>query len=171
MKVRIAGLVNESVSDGPGLRIAVFFQGCKHHCPGCHNPQTWNFEGGEEVEFPELLSRIADTPLIRGVTLTGGDPFYQPQPALELAREFHLHGKDVWAYTGFLWEELKDLPDPFVQGLVRECDVVVDGPFIQPLAIPGLKYRGSSNQRLILVSETLRTGVVTEWISAFTNIS
>lgn len=170
MKVRLAGIVNESVSDGPGLRIALFFQGCRHHCPGCHNPQTWEFSGGEEYDLAALLSSLPDTPLIRGVTFTGGDPFYQPQPALEIAREFHRRGKEVWAYTGFIWEELLKQPDPVLQELIRTCDVIVDGPFMQSKALPGLKYCGSSNQRLIAVPATLRSGAVTEWVSSFSRI-
>lgn len=167
MKVHLAGIVNESVSDGPGLRIALFFQGCAHHCPGCHNPQTWEFNAGEEYEVSDLLARLPDSPLIRGVTLSGGDPFYQPEAALALAQAFHQCGKDVWAYTGFVWEELLQSRENTLQELIRQCDVIVDGPFIQAQAVPGLHYCGSANQRLIAVIESLRSGSVQEWVSAF----
>ena len=171
MKVRLAGIVNESVSDGPGLRIAVFFQGCAHHCPGCHNPQTWDFDGGEEYEVEDLLCRLIDTPLIRGVTLSGGDPFFQPEAALAVAQAFHERGKDVWAYTGYVWEVLIQNQNSAVQELIRQCNVIVDGPFLQAQAVPGLRYCGSTNQRLIAVSESLENGKVQEWVSAFSAIS
>ena len=167
MKVRLAGIVNESVSDGPGLRIALFFQGCAHRCPGCHNPQTWEFNAGEEYEVSDLLARLPDSPLIHGITLSGGDPFYQPEAALALAQAFHQRGKDVWAYTGFVWEELMQSRENTLRELIRQCDVIVDGPFIQAQAAPGLRYCGSANQRLIAVVESLRSGSVQEWVSAF----
>jgi anaerobic ribonucleoside-triphosphate reductase activating protein len=162
-RVRLAGIVNESVSDGPGLRIALFFQGCAHHCPGCHNPHTWNFDGGQEYQVIQLLRNLPDTPLIKGVTLSGGDPFYQPQAAATIAREFRVRGKDVWAYTGFTWEELVESNDLAVLELLYECDVLVDGPFVQSLRSVDLPYRGSANQRLIAVPESLQTAKVVEY--------
>jgi anaerobic ribonucleoside-triphosphate reductase activating protein len=171
MKVRLAGIVNESVSDGPGLRIALFFQGCGHHCPGCHNPQTWDFSGGDEYEVVDLLDSLVDTPLIRGVTLSGGDPFYQPEAAAEIARVFHARGKDVWAYTGYVWEEIVRTPNAAVRELIQNCDVIVDGPFIQAQAQAGLHYCGSANQRLIVVCDSLRSGSITQWKSSFPSTS
>ena len=163
VKVRLAGIVNESVTDGPGLRIALFFQGCAHHCLGCHNPQTWKFQGGGEYAVTGLLGQLPDTPLIKGVTLSGGDPFYQPQAAARIAREFHARGKNVWGYTGFLWEELLASEDSAVLELVSQCDVLIDGPFVQALRRLELPYRGSSNQRLINVKGSLESGKVVEW--------
>ena len=155
MTVRLAGIVNESVTDGPGMRITLFFQGCGHHCPGCHNPHTWDFEGGDRISVEKLLSSLPDSPLIRGVTLSGGDPFYQPSPAARIARAFKERGKDVWTYTGFTWESLLAEGHPDRMELLQASDVLVDGPFILSQAAPALPFRGSSNQRLILVKESL----------------
>jgi anaerobic ribonucleoside-triphosphate reductase activating protein len=163
MKVRLAGIIEESITDGPGLRIILFFQGCDHRCPGCHNPQTWSHQAGTEYELNKLLDQLQDTPLIKGVTLSGGDPFYQPVAAAYIAREFHSRGKDVWAYTGFLWEDLLGERDPAILDLVHQCDVIVDGPFIQSKRRLNLHYRGSLNQRLIAVRESLQKGGIVEW--------
>jgi len=163
MRVRLAGIVNESVTDGPGLRIAVFFQGCGHHCAGCHNPQTWDFNGGNEYEVEDLLRQLPDTLLIKGVTLSGGDPFYQPLAAAQIASEFHARGKDVWAYTGFVWEELLRENDEAIMELIHHCDVLIDGPFIQSQCCLDLYYRGSANQRMIMVNESIRKGEIIGW--------
>ena len=164
MKVRLAGIVNESVTDGPGLRIVIFFQGCEHRCPGCHNPQTWDHQGGSEYDLDELLQQLQDTPLIKGITLSGGDPFFQPLAAAKIAEEFHARGKDVWAYTGFVWEKLLNMEDPTIEKLIQQCDVLIDGPYIQSQYKSGLHYCGSANQRLILVQESLQRGEVVEWV-------
>jgi anaerobic ribonucleoside-triphosphate reductase activating protein len=163
MKVRIAGFLEESITDGPGLRITLFFQGCEHHCQGCHNPQTWDRSGGQEYELDDLLEKLNDFPLIRGITLSGGEPFLQPQAAMQVARAFKSRGKDVWGYTGFVWEELTKNSDPAVQELIRVCDVIVDGPYRQSLRDLNLTYRGSANQRLIAVKESLEQERPIEW--------
>ena len=165
LKVHLAGIVNESVTDGPGLRIALFFQGCEHHCAGCHNPHTWPFQGGSEYKVTELLRQLLDTPLIKGITLSGGDPFYQPEAAAIIAREFHIRGKNVWAYTGFTWEELQNSRDSARINLLSQCDVLIDGPFVQSQRSLTLNFCGSSNQRLILVKESQQIGKIVEWRS------
>lgn len=162
MKVQVAGIVNESVTDGPGFRTTIFFQGCRHHCAGCHNPQTWAFDGGNSLEIEDLISQIPYSPLIKGITLTGGDPFFQPQAASALARDCKKRGKDVWAYTGFTWEQLLGQGDVDMLDLLKACDVLVDGPFVRSLISFDLPFRGSSNQRLILVQESLKRGSVVE---------
>lgn len=162
MKVQLAGIVNESVSDGPGLRTVIFFQGCKHGCPGCHNPQTWDFKGGYQIEVAGLVSQLPVTPLIKGVTLSGGDPFYQPGAAAIIAQEYKKRGKDVWSYSGFTWEEIMLKGSSEMLNLLRNCDVLVDGPFIQSQVSFDLPYRGSSNQRLIAVQKSLASGRVVE---------
>jgi anaerobic ribonucleoside-triphosphate reductase activating protein len=163
MNVQIAGVAAESVTDGPGLRTTIFFQGCKHHCAGCHNPQTWDFEGGTRYDLEAFISKLPDSPLVKGVTLTGGDPFYQPLAVAAVARGYKQRGKDVWAYTGFTWEELLEVKDAGQLELLRTCDVLVDGPFIQSQLSLDLPFRGSSNQRLISVRESLESGKVFEF--------
>jgi anaerobic ribonucleoside-triphosphate reductase activating protein len=162
MKVQIAGLVAESVTDGPGVRTAIFFQGCNHHCLGCHNPQTWNSVGGYAIEIDTLISQIPYSSLLKGITLSGGDPFFQPQAALMLAKDCKNKNKEVWAYTGFTWEELLNQNDIDQLELLKACDVLVDGPYEQAQKSFDLPFRGSSNQRLIAVQESLRLGRVVE---------
>ena len=135
--------------------------------PGCHNPQTWSFQGGNEYSVDELINQLPDNSLIKGVTLSGGDPFYQPLAAAEIAKDFHRRGKDVWAYTGFLWEEILNNRDLNKVAFLNQCDVLIDGPYVQPQRDPSLPFRGSSNQRLILVKESLLAGNVLEWKSAY----
>lgn len=161
--MKLAGIVPESVSDGPGLRIVLFFQGCAHHCAGCHNPQTWSMQGGDEYEVEALLRELPDTPLVQGVTLSGGDPFYQAEAAAAIAIEMKNRGKDVWAYSGFTWEELLDEADPARMELLRQCDVLVDGPYVQAQRDVTLPFRGSANQRLIAVQASLHEGQVRLW--------
>ncbi|MBA4383956.1 MAG: anaerobic ribonucleoside-triphosphate reductase activating protein [Anaerolinea sp.] len=162
MKVQVAGIVNESVTDGPGFRTTVFFQGCRHHCLGCHNPQTWAFNGGYALEIEELINQIPYSLLIKGITLSGGDPFYQAKAAAMIANDCRKHKKDVWAYTGFTWEELMGEGDTDMLELLKACDVLVDGPFEKSLMCFDLPFRGSSNQRLISVQDSLRSGKVIE---------
>ena len=100
MNIRIAGVVNDSIVDGPGLRFSVFTQGCSHHCPGCHNPETHDPQGGHDEDTDALIAKMKKNPLLSGITLTGGDPLEQSAPCLELAKAAHAAGLNVWAYTG-----------------------------------------------------------------------
>lgn len=163
MKVNLAGIVNESITDGAGLRITLFFQGCPHRCRGCHNPHTWDIQGGTTYEVDELCARLKLTPIIRGVTLSGGEPFLQPEAAAAIARFFIQQRKDVWAYTGYCWQALLAHPDASVRDLIKLCDVIVDGPYIQAQRSLELPFRGSCNQRLIAVQPSLQQGRVVEW--------
>ena len=163
MNIRIAGVVNDSIVDGPGLRFSVFTQGCSHHCPGCHNPETHDKNGGHDEDTDQLIARMKKNPLLSGLTLSGGDPLEQPVPCLELARAAHQSGLNVWTYTGYTWEQLMEENDPDRMALLRETDVLVDGPFVLSRRSLELDYRGSANQRLIDVPATLRTGQVTLW--------
>lgn len=160
LNLRIAGVIDESIVDGPGIRFVIFTQGCPHHCPGCHNPQTHDFSGGELVPISQLLSDIQADPLISGVTLSGGEPFCQPEPLVELVRELKLEGKHIMAYSGYTWEQLLAMEDPAVSALLRQCDILVDGPFLQAERDLSLRFRGSRNQRLIDVQKSLREGKV-----------
>lgn len=157
MKLKIAGIVDDSVVDGDGIRLTVFTQGCPHHCHGCHNPQTWSLDGGHEVDTEEIVQKLKENPLLSGITFSGGEPFLQPAPLTELAQAAHKLGLDVWSYTGFTLEELEKRTD--VQQLLNEVDVLVDGPYVEALRDLTLRFRGSSNQRIIDLKE-LRRGRV-----------
>lgn len=158
--LRIAGVIDESIVDGPGLRFVIFTQGCPHHCPGCQNPQTHDFAGGQEVKISTLLADVQADPLISGVTLSGGEPFCQPKALAELVRVLRQGGKHIMAYTGYTWEQLLQMDDPDVYELLKQCDVLVDGPFIEAQRDLTLQFRGSRNQRLIDVPASLRDGHV-----------
>lgn len=161
--LRIAGVIDESIVDGPGIRFVIFTQGCPHHCPGCHNPQTHDFAGGQEVKISRLLADVQADPLIGGVTLSGGEPFCQPKPLAELARVLRLGGKHIMTYTGYTWEQLLEMDDPDVLALLRQCDVLVDGPFVQEQRDLSLRFRGSRNQRLLDVPKSLAAGQPVWW--------
>jgi anaerobic ribonucleoside-triphosphate reductase activating protein len=165
MKIRIAGLVNDSITDGPGLRLSVFSQGCPHHCRGCHNPATHDSGGGHETDGASILATLDANPLLDGLTLTGGEPFLQASPLAELARETRRRGLSVWIYTGYRWEELMEEIGEGNEGfakLLEHTDVLVDGRYEEALRSLSLLFRGSSNQRLIDVPQSLRTGHVVE---------
>jgi len=161
--LRIFGTVDDSIVDGPGIRFSIFTQGCWHECPGCHNPEAQPFEGGFEVTVAELKVQIEANPLLAGITLTGGEPFEQPEPLLELTHWAKERGLNVWAYSGYLFEELyAGIPSAKARELLTETDVLVDGLFLEAQASRDLKWRGSSNQRIIDVPTSLAAGKVIE---------
>ena len=162
-KLCIAGIMDESIVDGPGIRFVIFTQGCPHHCEGCHNPQTHAFDGGEQMETQDLLDRIRENPLLSGVTFSGGEPFCQPAPLTEMAKELHRMGKHIMAYSGYTFEQLRDSDDPDRRALLEQCDILVDGPFVLSLRDTLLRFRGSSNQRLIDVPASLARGEAVLW--------
>lgn len=157
MRIRLAGLVNDSIVDGPGLRLAIFTQGCPHHCPECHNPQSHDPEGGECHDTEELVALAAENILLDGITLTGGEPFGQPEACADLARRAHNAGLDVWCYTGYVFEELLT-GRPEWRALLENVDVLVDGPFLRAQKTLDKRFRGSANQRIIDVPASLRSG-------------
>lgn len=161
MRIRLAGLVNDSIVDGPGLRLAVFAQGCPHHCPECHNPQSHDFDGGEWGDTDEILRIAEDNCLLDGITLTGGEPFCQPEACAELARGAHELGLNVWVYTGYLFENLLNGTDA-QRELLKNADVLVDGPFLIAQKSMDVRFRGSKNQRLIDVQKSLNAGHAVE---------
>lgn len=161
MELTIAGVVKESIVDGRGIRYTVFTQGCPHHCPGCHNPQTWPFEGGEVTTPQKLFEDFQKNPILKGITFSGGEPFCQPGPLAELARLVHGAGKDVTVFSGYTYEQLMERNDPQVDELLRETDVLIDGPFLEAEKNLELTFRGSENQRLIDLKKTRETGCVT----------
>ena len=135
------------MADGPGLRTSIYCAGCAHRCPGCHNPQSWDFNAGQEMSVQELLDIIKDDEFAN-VTFSGGDPLYQVEAFTELARRIKEEtGKTIWCYTGFKYEEI--LVDERLSMILPYLDVLVDGPFIKDLRDPDLPFRGSSNQRII----------------------
>ena len=161
MNIRIAGTVNDSIVDGPGYRYTIFAQGCPHHCPGCHNPQSHDFEGGRTVDTETILRQVRENPLLDGITLSGGEPFCQPEACRALAEAARDLGLSVWCYTGYTWEKLMQEADPARLALLDAVDVLVDGPFILAQKSLELKFCGSRNQRLIDVKKTRQAGQVT----------
>lgn len=155
-------IVDGTTVDGPGFRTSIYFAGCLHQCPGCHNPSTWPLDAGEEMTVRQLMTRIDDNAM--NVTFTGGDPIYQAEALIPLARAIKQRGLTLWLYTGYLYERLFDLPH--VTDLLRYVDVVVDGPFIQSLRDTSLHFRGSSNQRIIDVAAST-PAAVRLWQSSF----
>ena len=147
MKIRILDILEETMADGPGFRTSIYCAGCAHHCPGCHNPQSWDFMGGREVSVQELLD-VVKSDEFSNVTFTGGDPLYQVEAFTELARRIKEEtGKNIWCYTGFIYEDI--LSDNRLSQIFPYIDTLVDGPFMQDLRDPELHFRGSSNQRII----------------------
>lgn len=152
--MRVVDIVDGTSVDGSGLRTTIYFAGCNHHCPGCHNPHTWNFDAGIEMSRQEIIDRIVENDF--DVTFSGGDPMYQSSDILPLARQIKSLGKTIWCYTGFLFEEI--LSSTEMSSLLPYIDVVVDGQFIESLKDTDLIFRGSSNQRIIDVRATLASG-------------
>ena len=160
MNIRIAGTVNDSIVDGPGLRFAVFTQGCIHGCEGCHNPQTHDFSGGVEADTDEIAENFKKNSLLDGITLTGGEPFCQSVPCTFLASAAHENGLNVVTYTGYLFEELLLSSDPGIKNLLFCTDILIDGKFEKSKQSYSLAYKGSSNQRIIDVAESINTGQI-----------
>lgn len=147
MTVRIIDILFETTADGEGLRTSIYFQGCGHYCKGCHNPQTWDMNGGYEVTLDYLMDLIKDDEFA-DVTFSGGDPLYQCDAVTELARRIKEEtNKTIWCYTGFTYEEILD--NAWLSQILTYIDVLVDGPFKEELKTDELPFRGSSNQRII----------------------
>ncbi len=150
--LRISGIIEESIVDGPGFRYVVFTQGCPHHCKGCHNPQTHSFEDGVWMDIEDIFKKFQDNPLLSGITFSGGEPFCQPKSLYQLALMVHKMGKTVMTYTGYTLEQLEAMNDIWVQKLLGETDILVDGPYVEELRDLELTFRGSSNQRILYLS-------------------
>lgn len=143
--LRVIDIVEGTSVDGPGLRTSIYFAGCEHKCPGCHNPHTWDFSAGHDMTVDEIMKIIIENDF--NVTFSGGDPLYQAEALTVLAKAIRRIGKTIWCYTGFEYEEIAD--DPRFMPLLAEIDVLVDGPFVESLRDISLLFRGSSNQRII----------------------
>lgn len=158
MTLRLAGFAGDSIVDGPGIRFTTFCQGCPHHCPGCQNPETWPFEGGFEVTPEDVVEHVKRNPLTRGVTFSGGEPFAQAAAHAELARQLKAAGYEVASYTGYTFEQLLEEQDPAKLDLLQQLDILVDGPFRQEELSLELRFRGSANQRILNVHQSLAQG-------------
>ena len=157
-----ADLTTDSIVDGPGLRAVIWTQGCSHHCPGCQNPQTWDFNGGGMVPIDMVKEAIDELEEQDGITFSGGDPMFQPEACNILAEYARNKGLNIWVYTGFTYEELIDLSKkkPIYMEFLKKIDVLVDGRFIESQKDLNLLFRGSSNQRLIDMPKTLEKGEI-----------
>lgn len=161
MKIRLASpLQSDSVVDGEGIRTVIWTQGCSHNCKGCHNPETHDFNGGVLMDVEEIKNEISNLEFQDGITLSGGDPFMQPEACLEIAKFAKSLGLNVWSYTGFTFDQLKILSKskPVIMELLQNVDVLIDGKFILEEKSFNVKYRGSKNQRIIDVKESLLQG-------------
>lgn len=162
MKIRLAAdLQTDSIVDGLGIRTVVWTQGCSHNCPNCHNPITHDFNGGELVELDDVIDAIYDLEGQDGVTFSGGDPMFQAKQCAVLAKVVHNLGMNVWAYTGFTYEQLINHGNPDILEFLSEIDVLIDGKFDINKRSLDLEFRGSSNQRVIDVPKSLENHKVT----------
>ena len=164
MNIRLAGSVPESIVDGPGYRLAVFVQGCPHGCAGCHNPKTHDFAGGYLADTDEIIAKLGKNPLVRGVTLTGGEPMMQAAALAQIAMNAKEKGLSVWCYTGYTLEALWRENNPERMRLLELVDVLVDGPYVAHERSLDLLYCGSKNQRLIDMNATRKAGEITLFV-------
>ena len=155
--LRLAGIETESIVDGPGIRTVLFCQGCYRRCEGCHNPETWPVEGGKEMSTEEIVTLIHSDPLCTGITYSGGEPFLQAKDLIPLTKILKDEGYEVSAYSGYRFEELLMGTCDQLE-LLSYIDVLIDGPFDLKQKSLDLKFRGSRNQRILNVPESLRKG-------------
>ncbi|GIP23529.1 anaerobic ribonucleoside-triphosphate reductase activating protein [Paenibacillus sp. J22TS3] len=172
--MNICGYSPESINEGEGLRAAIFISGCRHYCPGCFSPKTWNFNYGEpftEARQLEIIDEIKNNPLLNGVTILGGDPFFSAEEVSAFLDLLRLKAGPipVWIYSGYTFEELTAQPDSAEYALLSRCEVLVDGRFMEELRDPSLRYCGSSNQRLIDVPKSLAQEKAVLWKSRFSS--
>ncbi|CAH1055289.1 anaerobic ribonucleoside-triphosphate reductase activating protein [Paenibacillus pseudetheri] len=166
--MNICGYYPESINEGEGMRAVLFISGCRHRCPGCFNPETWNFKYGEVFTLErqhEIIAEIAANPLLDGLTLAGGDPFFSAEEVLGFIHELRavLPGFPIWIYSGYTYEELTALPGSPEWNLLKQCQVLIDGRFVEELKDTTLLYRGSSNQRIIDIPASMNGSEVFLW--------
>ncbi|KWX71699.1 ribonucleoside-triphosphate reductase activating protein [Paenibacillus riograndensis] len=166
--MNICGYYPESINEGEGMRAVLFLSGCRHRCPGCFNPKTWNFNYGEPFTLErqrEIIAEMAANPLLDGLTLAGGDPFFSAEEAAGFIQELRsvLPDYSVWIYTGYTYEELTAAPSSPEWNLLALCQVVIDGRFVEELKDTTLPYRGSSNQRIIDIQASLAGTEIVHW--------
>jgi len=153
----LSGIVGDSIVDGPGIRTTVFAQGCPHHCPGCHNPETWDFGCGTQVPVEDIVDIVRSNPLCRGVTFSGGEPFAQAEGFGKLAKLLKKQGYEVASYSGYTFEELLNGSDDQKE-LLASIDILIDGPFLMAEKSLEIAFRGSRNQRILDVKKSLAEG-------------
>ena len=159
-KIDVAGIVRESITDGPGIRYTQFVQGCPHRCEGCQNEQTWEFGEGTKLTVDQIFEEILKNPLLSGVTLSGGEPFCQAEQLIPLAEKIKAKGMELAIYTGYTAEELLESGDEKKKQLMALADIIIDGRFELDKKSYDLKFRGSSNQRTIKGRESAQAGQV-----------
>ncbi len=166
--MRLAGIVPESIVDGPGIRFCVFCQGCPHDCPGCHNQESHDFKSGYEVRLSRILAEIDKNPMLSGVTFTGGEPFCQAEAFAALGREIKRRGLDIVTFSGYTYEELieKAREDLAAKDLLDQTDLLIEGRFKEEERDLTLRFRGSRNQRIIDMDATRREGQMLLWDQA-----
>lgn len=148
MKIQLAGFLDNSSVNGQGLRSVIFMSGCKHNCPNCHNKEMQNFTYGESVDTDQVVNRVLkNLPILDGVTISGGDPMFSPEPLLELLTKLKSHNINIWIYTGFTYEKL--IEKEIYRKILNHTDILVDGLYKEELRDDSCKYYGSSNQRII----------------------
>ena len=149
--LRVLYVYDETIADGDGLRLSIYFSGCSHNCFGCHNPDSHDPEKGvllDSVLAAEIVNKVNTNPLLDGITLSGGDPMFNPEALLEFLKFLkEKTKKNIWCYTGYTYEQL--LKDPLRAECLKYIDTLVDGPFIMALRDPSLSFRGSTNQRIL----------------------
>ena len=155
--LNLSGIVSDSIVDGPGIRTCIFSQGCPHHCAGCHNPETWEFGCGTDMDEKKVLEIVESNPLCKGVTFSGGEPFAQAEGYAKLAQMLKEKGYEVASYSGYTFEQLLQ-GTPAQKELLRHIDVLIDGPFILAEKSLELSFRGSRNQRILDVPASLAAG-------------
>lgn len=168
--ISVLSIIEDTMVDGPGFRTSIYCAGCRHQCPGCHNPQSWDFKGGQAMTTDDIMRIIEADPYAQGVTFSGGDPMYQPEGFADLARAIRKRTeKTIWCYTGFTFEVLVN--NPRQRALLELIDVLVDGPFIKAERDETLCFRGSRNQRLIDVPASLQAGHVVSYQYQYEKVS
>ncbi len=168
--LKIAGIVQDSIVDGPGIRYVIFTQGCPHHCRGCHNPETHDPSGGQIADVNMILKQIFSNPLLYGVTFSGGEPFVQTEALVPIAEAVKTKKKHLMIYTGYLYEQLLEMKNKDVQRLLELSDILVDGPFIMEQRDLTLQYRGSTNQRVIDLVKTRQAGDIVLYKSEYEDL-
>lgn len=155
LKFQVLDIIRGTTVDGPGFRTSIYLAGCRHHCPGCHNPQSWDENGGSPMTLDEIMDIVREEDF--NVTLSGGDPLFNPESTAALISALKTDGRNVWVYTGYTWEQI--IANERLKSAISKADVIVEGPFVEALKDRDLLFRGSSNQRLLSVAASLSSSV------------